>query len=129
MKRLIAGFVGLSLVLAACGGDEGAQEQVAAEEDEPAATDPPSTEPEVTDPPSTEPEVTDPPTTEPEATDPPSEGDAGDDGVREVPGEYDTIQAAVDAAVEGDLILIAARHVPGGGRRDDRQPDDPRPRS
>lgn len=33
--------------------------------------------------------------------------DAGADGVREVPGEYDTIQAAVDAAAEGDLILIA----------------------
>ena len=112
MKRLIAGFVGLSLVLAACGGDEGAQEQETAEEDEPAATDPPSTEPEVTDPPTTEPEVTEPPSTEPEATDPPAEGDAGDDGVREVPGEYDTIQAAVDAAVEGDLILIAAGTYP-----------------
>jgi hypothetical protein len=29
------------------------------------------------------------------------------DGVREVPGEYPTIQAAVDAASEGDLVLIA----------------------
>jgi hypothetical protein len=30
-----------------------------------------------------------------------------DDGVREVPAEYATIQAAVDAAVEGDLVQIA----------------------
>ena len=30
-----------------------------------------------------------------------------DDGVREVPDEYATIQAAVDAAAEGDLVLIA----------------------
>ena len=29
----------------------------------------------------------------------------GDDGVREVPAEYPTIQAAVDAAAEGDLVL------------------------
>lgn len=33
---------------------------------------------------------------------------APDDGVREVPGEYDTIQAAVDAAAAGDLVLIAS---------------------
>ncbi len=32
--------------------------------------------------------------------------DPGADGVRQVPGEYATIQAAVDAAAEGDLVLI-----------------------
>jgi hypothetical protein len=33
--------------------------------------------------------------------------DAGADGVRSVPEEYPTIQAAVDAAAPGDLVLIA----------------------
>lgn len=94
MKRVIAGFVGLTLVLAACAsdGDDTATE----------ATEPPGptgvSEPEATEPPG----PTEPAT---ERTVPPA--DPGADGVREVPGEYDTIQAAVDAATEGDLVLIA----------------------
>jgi len=32
---------------------------------------------------------------------------SSDDGIRQVPEEYETIQAAVDAAAEGDLVLIA----------------------
>ena len=110
MKRLISILVGASLVVAACGGDE------------PETADEPTTEPTTeetaaetstapTDPPATEPAATDPPESTVEttvaATDPPDEPDPGDDGVRDVPGEYDTIQAAVDAAAEGDLVLIA----------------------
>src|SRR5690554_366706 len=34
-------------------------------------------------------------------------GQDGDYEVREVPGEYETIQAAVDAAEPGDLVLIS----------------------
>ena len=110
MKRLIAGFVGLSLVLAACGGDDDSTAEPAdTEADEPTATD----APEPTDQPSSEPDTTEPDTAEPattepevtEVTEPPS--DPGDDGVREVPAEYDTIQAAVDSAADGELILIA----------------------
>ena len=46
-----------------------------------------------------------PPATTEAATRPCRAGD--DDGVREVPAEYPTIQAAVDAAAEGDLVLVA----------------------
>ena len=34
--------------------------------------------------------------------------DTGREDIRAVPGEYDTIQAAVDAADEGDLVLVSA---------------------
>jgi hypothetical protein len=55
-----------------------------------------------------EPVVTDAPATDAPATTPSGgDDDPGGDGVREVPGEYDTIQAAVEAAVEGDIVLIA----------------------
>ncbi len=81
-------------------------------------TDPPATDAApVTDPPATDPPATDaapatdPPATDPPATDPPAttEAPAGpaDDGVLDVPGEFETIQAAVDAASDGDLVLIA----------------------
>lgn len=43
----------------------------------------------------------------PDATDAPATTAGADDGVREVPAEYPTIQAAVDAAADGDLVLIA----------------------
>ena len=49
---------------------------------------------------------TEAPTSEAPATEAPST-EAPADGVLNVPGDYATIQAAVDAAVEGDLILIA----------------------
>ncbi|NDH46418.1 MAG: hypothetical protein EBX99_00950 [Acidimicrobiia bacterium] len=49
---------------------------------------------------------TEAPTSEAPATEAPST-EAPADGVLNVPADYATIQAAVDAAVEGDLILIA----------------------
>jgi hypothetical protein len=92
MKRMIVGLVGLSMVAAACGGgDEPAAEPAADPTTTEAAEDPTTTE-------AAEP-AEDPTTT--------AAPDPGDDGIREVPAEYDTIQGAVDAAAEGDLILIA----------------------
>lgn len=41
------------------------------------------------------------------ATDAPTTTESADDGVLDVPAEYPSIQAAVDAAVPGDLVLIA----------------------
>jgi hypothetical protein len=105
----------VSLALAACGGDgDDAQESVTTMAGEAGTTAPTATEPEATEPETTGPETTAPTTTAPATTEPVSEEsegteppDPGDDGVREVPAEYATIQQAVDAAVEGDLVLIA----------------------
>lgn len=58
-------------------------------------TDPPGSSPAVTAPDSS------PDTTTPAGTEPAS------DGIRRVPDDYPSIQAAVDAAAEGDLVLIA----------------------
>jgi hypothetical protein len=109
MKRPIAGLVGLTLVLAACGGgDDDGDASATTAAAEPAVTAPA----EATAPPSSDSATTAPDTApdprEPETTDgTETSGDPGDDGVRHVPGEYDTIQAAVDAAAPGELILIA----------------------
>ena len=46
----------------------------------------------------------------------------------QVPADHETIQAAVDAAAPGDLILDRAGRLRGGGRRRDREPHHPRPR-
>jgi hypothetical protein len=46
-------------------------------------------------------------TTSPDDTTAAGPDTSGDDGVRTVPEEYDTIQAAVDASVSGDLVLIS----------------------
>lgn len=104
MKSLIAGIVALSLVAAACGGDGDSADAPTTTGAAVDTTEPDTTEPGTTEPDTTEPDVTEPGTTEPDDA---GADDAGADGVREVPGEYDTIQAAVDAAEEGDLILIA----------------------
>lgn len=106
--KMLALFVGATLVAAACASDEpeavetaDATESVESEATT-AETDPPATDaPAATDPPATE-----APDTAASETDPPAP-EAGEDGVLEVPGEFDTIQAAVDAAVSGDLVLIA----------------------
>jgi hypothetical protein len=99
--------VSVALVAAGCGGGD---------DDDTSTTEPAVTEPVATQPAATEAPIA---TEAPVATDAPattaataSAGDStdpstADDGVREVPGEYDTIQAAVDAAAEGDLVLIA----------------------
>jgi len=44
----------------------------------------------------------------PETTETPATTEAPSDGVLEVPGEFDTIQAAVDASVPGDMVLISS---------------------
>ena len=112
MKKLIALMAGAALTLAACGGsdvsetDDASFESGGASETEAPATDAPAT-----DPPATEPAETEPPETEPPETDAPSDTEpaaGGDsDGVLNVPDEFATIQEAVDAAVAGDLVLIA----------------------
>jgi hypothetical protein len=101
--RPVALFIAGALVMAGCGGGA----------DGSPATDPPGTAPTTapaTDPPATDPPVTAPATDPPVTTPPTTEEPAGptDDGVLEVPGEFATIQDAVDAAAEGDLVLIAA---------------------
>ncbi len=47
------------------------------------------------------------PATEAPATDAPATDAPATEGILNVPADYPTIQGAVDAAVEGDLILIA----------------------
>ena len=113
MRSLALGAVA-ALLIAGCGGADTnsasttAIEQQAAptSEAQPAATEPSGDESATTDPATTEPATTEPATTEAASTTEPA-ADPGDDGVRTVPGEYPTIQEAVDAAVEGDLVLIS----------------------
>ena len=104
----------MSLLVAGCGGDDESSATTvepapAATEASAESTDAPATTP--TAPATTEaaPESTEtaPATTAAASTETTSAADAGDDGVRSVPEEYGTIQAAVDAADEGDLILIS----------------------
>lgn len=87
MKRLSAIVGAAALVMASCGGDDGSSDAAPA--------------PEVTEVVTSDVPSTDAATTEAPSTEPPS------DGTIEVPGDYATIQEAVDAAAEGDLILIA----------------------
>ncbi|MFZ9426504.1 MAG: right-handed parallel beta-helix repeat-containing protein [Ilumatobacteraceae bacterium] len=81
MKRSLRALIGVSVLglsLVACGsGDDEAEV------------------------PNTEAPTSEAPTTEAPSTEAPT------DGVLNVPDDYATVQAAVDAAVEGDLILIA----------------------
>ncbi len=110
-RRMVAVIAALGLALAACGGsDNDADDGEAAAESTVAGTNAPeSTEPdtEATD---VAPESTVPTTDASTSTEAPSEStgeDAGADAIRTVPDEYATIQDAVDAAAEGDLVLIA----------------------
>jgi hypothetical protein len=110
-RRIAALIACCALVATACGGDgdaaddeTGGADAPAADSTDAAADDPPATDPPATDPPTTD----DPPATDPPATDPPTTDDPGaTDGIHNVPDEYPTIQAAVDAAAEGDIVLIA----------------------
>ena len=77
--RLLAAVAASALLFAACGGDESAVTTTSAATDSTAAPDT---------------------TAAPETT-------AAADGVLDVPDEFATIQAAVDAAQPGDLVLIA----------------------
>lgn len=85
-RRALAALAALVVVVTACGGDDSGTTTTAAEvtsTEAPAETEPPVE-------------------TEPPETTVPDE----DPGVHRVPEEYDTIQAAVDAAQPGDLVLI-----------------------
>lgn len=101
LTRGVAGVIAVAIALAACGGDDDDASSAAATE--PAATAAVTTAPaeSTAAAPATS---TGAPATTAAAT---SSATADDDTVREVPGEYPTIQAAVDAAAEGDLVLIA----------------------
>jgi len=84
--RVVA--IGLVFALAACGGSSGGDDST-----DSVATEAPADQTDVTEAPA----VTEAPTTEP------SPGA----GILNVPDDFPTIQDAVDAAVEGDLILVS----------------------
>ncbi len=107
MKKLIALMAGAVLTVAACGGSDVSETDDASFESGGATeTDAPATDAPATDPPATEPAATTPAETDaPPDTEAAGEGDS--DGVLNVPDEFATIQEAVDAAVAGDLVLIA----------------------
>ncbi len=111
VRRFGALLVGLSLVVAACGDDDG--DATPATTDAPettvAATDPPDEEPEATDPPDEEPEATDPPDEEPETTEPTDPPDGADcvgtsDGV---------LTVGTILPVSGDLAFLGPPEVAG----------------
>jgi hypothetical protein len=100
LMKGLAGVIAVAIALGACGGggsddDDGASAV--------ATTQAPAAEVSNTQATTTQATDTAPATTETAAV----ATTAPADGVREVPGEFPTIQAAVDAAAEGDLVLIA----------------------
>lgn len=102
-KRVVTVVAVASLVLAACGGDGDEAADTAAAVDTTAAAAA-TTEAAAEEVEEAAPETAAATTAGAPAT---TASDAGADGVLEVPGEFDSIQAAVDAAAEGDLVLIA----------------------
>jgi hypothetical protein len=108
--RLIAGFAALTMALAACGGDD----ETASTADTATTADVTTTESAA---PTTvaasatteeeSPESTDVEAPETTATTGVPTTSAAADGVLDVPADFESIQAAVDAAAPGDLILIA----------------------
>ncbi len=89
-RRAAATLIGACLVVAACGGSDDTADTTDAAADTVASTDAP--------------EPTEAPAAE--TTEAPATTEAASDGVRRVPGDYPTIQDAVDAATPGDLVLI-----------------------
>ena len=86
-RRIVAGFAAAATLLVACGGEQnGTTASSPAETSQPSTTDVPTQE--------SAPEVTPP-------------ADPGGAATINVPGDFDTIQAAVDAAAPGSLILVA----------------------
>ena len=100
-RRALAFMTVAALAFAGCGGDDGG----GGDSTETPSTETPSTDAPATDAPATDAPATDAPATDAPATNAP-EGDA--DGVLNVPEEYPTIQAAVDASEPHDLVLIAS---------------------
>ena len=113
VKQLVAVVVAAGLMMAACGGDG---DPDTADTDTGGSTSVESTvaptssvaAPETTTPDTEAPAPTTGATTEPADTSAPTTvaDDIVADGVNRVPDEFDTIQAAVDAAQPGDLVLI-----------------------
>lgn len=104
--KVVALLVATASVVSACGGDDDdATSGDSAADDTPAATAVAIVE--AGDPPSTVADEIVPATVTAAVAATPAAVDPGADGVRDVPAEYATIQEAVDAAVPGDLILIA----------------------
>jgi hypothetical protein len=99
LTKGVAGVIAVAIALSACGGDDDAASASTGTE---AATTVASTTEAATGSTAAPASSTGAPATTEAAT-----AGAGDDGVREVPAEYPTIQAAVDAAAEGDLVLVA----------------------
>ena len=96
MTRAVGLLFAGALVVAACGSDDSSSDATtAATEDAPAETTATTDAPVTTEATTAPTEATDAPTTT-----------VGADGVIMVPTDADTIQAAVDQAVPGDLILI-----------------------
>ncbi|MDJ0770149.1 MAG: right-handed parallel beta-helix repeat-containing protein [Ilumatobacter sp.] len=107
--RFVAVLIAASLA-AACGSNDPANDTAGVDDDAAGADDGATvvTDPPDTDPPDTDPPATDPPASDPPATDPPGTTAApAGDGVHRVPDDFDSIQAAVDAAQPGDLVLIS----------------------
>jgi Right handed beta helix region len=106
MKKLMSLVAATAMVIASCGGSDVSETEDASFEGGATGTEAPTTDGEA---PATEPAAAD--TAAPGATDTPVDTEqtpeADDDGVLNVPDEYETIQAAVDSAVAGDLVLIA----------------------
>lgn len=98
------------MIVASCGGDDDAPSASdatdAPSEETAAGTTETLVEIDGTVPSATEPSVTAPSTDAPAPST--TEPVVGADGVRRVPDDYDTIQAAVDAASPGDLVLIGS---------------------
>jgi Right handed beta helix region len=100
LMKGLAGVIAVAVAVTACGGgddDDGASAVATTHDAGTQVTGTPATTTPAT--------ISQVPTTQ--ATDAAPATTAPEDGVREVPGEYPTIQAAVDAAAEGDLVLIA----------------------
>jgi hypothetical protein len=102
----MAAVVCVALLAAACGsdGDSASSESTASAETSPETTGAPETTMPSTEAPSTSVEA--PTTTEPSAPATTVAEEPAAEGVLTVPTDYPTIQAAVDAAAEGDLVLI-----------------------
>ena len=96
-SRWVAAVMATVLVVASCGGDDGTTADTTTPTEDSAA---PATDPATTEPATTEPMTTEPMTTEPAGGEP-------TEGVIRVPADQPTIQGAVDAAAEGDLILVS----------------------